>query len=95
MEKLKIKMVTVHLPAIKMTVGYAGLMIGGYEIRAGANQNGSAENATPGHKMIAWRFKCQNCGYKFTAEEPKKLFDAYDRCLMCNSKNFVKKEVAR
>jgi len=95
MEKLKIKMATLHPLTPKTTAGYAVSIIGGYERRDGANQNGSAGNAIPNHPMVAWWFKCQNCGYKFTAEEPKKLFDAYNQCLMCNSKDFIKKEVAR
>jgi len=95
MEKLKIKMATLHPLTPETTVGYAGLISGGYEIKDGANQNGSVGNAIQNHPMIAWRFKCRNCGYKFTAEEPQKLFDAYNKCLMCNSKNFVKREVIR
>ena len=93
MRKRKLELTTLYLPALQMTVGYVGLTTGGYEIKAGENQNGSVENATPNHQLIAWQFKCLNCGYKFTAEEPRKLFDAYNKCLMCNSKNFIKKEI--
>jgi len=90
-EKWKVKLTEHPLPALKMTVGYAGLMNGGYGILTGVNQNGSVDGATPIPQMIMWQFKCLKCGYKFTAEEPKKLFGAYTKCLMCNSKNFIKK----
>jgi len=95
MRRRKLKLIELYLPALNITVGYAGLTTGGCEIKVGANLSGYAEVATLIPQMIMWQFKCQNCGYKFTAEEPKKLFDAYNKCLMCNSKNFIKKEVAR
>jgi DNA-directed RNA polymerase subunit RPC12/RpoP len=45
-------------------------------------------------RMINWKFKCLNCGYKFTATEPPELFNVYTKCLMCGSKNF-KKEIKK
>jgi len=40
--------------------------------------------------MITWKFKCLKCGYKFSAIEPKVLFDNYNKCAMCGSKKIEK-----
>jgi len=95
MERQRIKLTTMHLPALNITVGYAGLTTGGCEIKVGANLSGYADVATLIPQMIMWQFKCLKCSYKFTAEEPRKLLDAYNRCLMCGSKDFMKKEISR
>lgn len=41
--------------------------------------------------MIHWKFKCLKCGYEFKAIEPQELYESYTKCLMCDSKKFVKK----
>lgn len=40
--------------------------------------------------MIEWKFKCNNCGYKFRATEPIELYKNYNECSQCKSKNIVK-----
>ncbi len=43
--------------------------------------------------MIDWKFKCLDCGYRFTATELRKSYETYTECAMCGSKNFEKKVI--
>lgn len=43
--------------------------------------------------MLAWKFKCLKCNYKFTATTDIKTYEAHTYCVMCESTEFEKKVV--
>jgi putative FmdB family regulatory protein len=40
--------------------------------------------------MIIWKFKCNKCGYKFTASTPVNNYDACTKCTQCGSLDYLK-----
>jgi len=41
-------------------------------------------------EMVHWKFKCLKCGHRFRAMEPMELYEAYNECATCGSRDIEK-----